>query len=287
MVPMLNVQRTLEALSAMDDQTATQVICQVLQTRPELAPSVVNAAVPDLTYVPVKALTDRRSKGIVKGTSQVGGYDFITCPEIHAVFGNDVFVHGKQRGLFQKGQEVSFAVLLNKDNKPQAFDVQEAHSSGGMGMNPMHQMMQQPAGKAWTGQGENWSGGGAGSGGGGGDGHWNQNWDQGAGWSGGNWDSKGGNKGSAGKGKKRLLPADDPGQVLGQFIGVIKKYDMNNGFGFVECPEVKSQGFTNDCFLHHTQLGPFQVGSQVQFTCFVNAKGQPQCRDLQEAPKTS
>eukprot|EP00409_Alexandrium_fundyense_P003644 CAMPEP_0185905930 /NCGR_PEP_ID=MMETSP0196C-20130402/5092_1 /TAXON_ID=2932 /ORGANISM="Alexandrium fundyense, Strain CCMP1719" /LENGTH=58 /DNA_ID=CAMNT_0028625567 /DNA_START=23 /DNA_END=195 /DNA_ORIENTATION=+ len=52
------------------------------------------------------------------------GFGFIDCPELHAVFGNDVFLHNKQLGEFGPGAMVTFAVCLSKDNKPQAYDLQ-------------------------------------------------------------------------------------------------------------------------------------------------------------------
>lgn len=39
-------------------------------------------------------------------------------------------------------------------------------------------------------------------------------------------------------------------------------------------------GYTNDVWLHHAQLGQFQVGSTVTFTCFLSDKGLPQAKDL-------
>ena len=53
------------------------------------------------------------------------------CPTVHLrqVFGCDVFAHAKQIGGFTPGTEVSFAILLNKDSKPQAFDIEELSPS--------------------------------------------------------------------------------------------------------------------------------------------------------------
>merc|ERR1719188_2371736 len=124
----------LQALCTLDDETCTKVINQTLQQRPEIAPAVVSSAVPDLTYAPAEALTRRRSTGVVKSFSQTG-FGFIACPELRAVFGHDVYVHRNQIGGFRPGAEVSFAVLLSKDMKPQAFDIQLSggNSCGGCG----------------------------------------------------------------------------------------------------------------------------------------------------------
>jgi len=39
------------------------------KARPELAPCIVNFAVPELTFAPAKAMTERRCKGVIKGVS--------------------------------------------------------------------------------------------------------------------------------------------------------------------------------------------------------------------------
>merc|ERR1740138_660349 len=118
----------------MEEDQVVAIIGRILQDKPELAPSVVAFAVPDLTYAPSRALAERRSKGVVKSFNQEKGFGYIACPELKAVFGNDVYVHAKQIAhMCQPGTEVSFAVLLNKENKPQAFDVQPA--AGGAGAN--------------------------------------------------------------------------------------------------------------------------------------------------------
>merc|ERR1719210_953497 len=74
--------------------------------------------------------------------------------------------------------------------------------------------------------------------------------------------------------------APDEKAVLGQFPGTIKSFSAKTGFGFIECEELKKQGYTNDVFLHHSQVGEFAVGSQVLFTAFLSSKGLPQSKDL-------
>mmetsp|Transcript_20404 Transcript_20404/g.55630 ORF Transcript_20404/g.55630 Transcript_20404/m.55630 type:complete len:166 (-) Transcript_20404:105-602(-) len=121
-----NPQAMLETLSRLDDAMLSTVIASLLQQRPDLAPGVVSIAVPDLTYAPSKALTERRCIGVIKKINAQLGYGFIACPELSAVFGCDVFLHKKQIGSCVEGQRVSFAVTLNKENKPQAFDLMDA-----------------------------------------------------------------------------------------------------------------------------------------------------------------
>mmetsp|Transcript_138081 Transcript_138081/g.441148 ORF Transcript_138081/g.441148 Transcript_138081/m.441148 type:complete len:715 (-) Transcript_138081:89-2233(-) len=69
-------------------------------------------------------------------------------------------------------------------------------------------------------------------------------------------------------------------QELGMFVGRIKSFSAIDGYGFIECPSVRAQGY-RDVFLHNSQVQSFVVGSSVHFTVYLNAKGQPQAKDLQ------
>merc|ERR1719350_1242247 len=66
---------------------------------------------------------------------------------------------------------------------------------------------------------------------------------------------------------------------LGDFMGVIKSFNPNNGYGFIDCPDLKAIYF-HDVFLHHQQLGEFSVGDTVQFTAYLDNSGKPQGKDL-------
>merc|ERR1712113_1041000 len=86
-----------------------------------------------------------------------------------------------------------------------------------------------------------------------------------------------------GKGKKGPSSGGrgpDVMQELGRFSGTIKSFNAQNGYGFIVCNDLKEQGF-QDVFLHHAQLGGFEVGSQVVFTAFLTKKGQAQGKDLE------
>jgi len=72
-------------------------------------------------------------------------------------------------------------------------------------------------------------------------------------------------------------------ETLGDYSGRIKSFSMSNGFGFIECDELKKQGYQNDVFLHYSQLREFQVDSLVRFNVFFNARNQPQAKDLTPA----
>merc|ERR1711862_817131 len=96
----------------------------------------------------------------------------------------------------------------------------------------------------------------------------------------------GGGKGDGGAFQRR---DESTMEVIGQFVGNIKSFNPQKGFGFIECDGLKAAGYTNDVYLHHTKVGSlykvgnFQAGAQVMFTAFLNARGQPQARDLQDA----
>jgi len=250
----MDAQTIVDTVAALDETTALAIVTSILQSRPELAPPTVSFAVPDLTYPPSKAMTERRSKGTIKSINHEKGFGFIHCEELHEVFGSDVFVHHKQAGDMAPGQSVSFAVMLNKENRPQAYDVQPdvgkgcgkgkfagGGGGGGCQMSSMMEMMQQ----AWGGAG-----------------------------------GKGeGKEGGKAKGPSKSKGADGQ-EELGQFEGTIKSFNPKSGYGFINCEDLKAFGCNNDVFLHHQQLGDFEVGARIVFTAYMNFKGQPQAKDL-------
>merc|ERR1719356_267890 len=75
-------------------------------------------------------------------------------------------------------------------------------------------------------------------------------------------------------------PRPDPSQIIGQFKGTIKSFDVKNGFGFIESQGLKDAGYPNDVFLHRNQVGDCQPGMELTFTAYKNKKGQPQAIDL-------
>eukprot|EP00439_Symbiodinium_sp_Y106_P044728 s741_g5.t1 len=99
----------LNTLTGIDDSILATVLAQLMQSKPELAPGLVNVCVPDLTFAPSKALTEKRCIGTVAKLNPAMGVGFINCPELSAVFGCDVTVKALQLGGFVEGQEVNFA----------------------------------------------------------------------------------------------------------------------------------------------------------------------------------
>jgi len=118
-----NVAVAMEAIASLTDEELLDSLAAVLVERTTVLQSLIDWAVPEHAYVPSKVITEQRFEGRIKSYSEKDCYGFIDSPGIKEAFGNDVFVHGGQLGNNAIGTEVNFAVLLNKDHKPQAFDI--------------------------------------------------------------------------------------------------------------------------------------------------------------------
>lgn len=304
-------------LKCMDDDSLTAVISKILKSRPEIAPDIVNMACPDLTYVPTVALTQRRCSGTIKAMNAQTGFANIHCAELQAVFGVDVIVHRNQMSLFKEGSTVSFATTLTEQNEPRAFDLEAcaappgsegpaagtqdmasmmAAMSGGMGamaaMNPMMAMMSAMGGGApgvmptmpdVSSMNEE-----------------QRNAFQmmqmrmalggtpippsnepcrfytKAGW------CKFGDTCHF----KHVGPPNPKGKppdqhILGEYMGVIKSYNPEKGFGFIACDTLKAE-HEGDVFLSQKHVLDFQVGAEVKFTAYLYG-GKLQCKDLFDA----
>jgi len=68
---------------------------------------------------------------------------------------------------------------------------------------------------------------------------------------------------------------------LGNFVGRVKSFNSQNGYGFIECPTLKDQGY-HDVFVHHTNWQEhLTTGSPVRFDVHLGGKGHPQASNLQ------
>lgn len=75
------------------------------------------------------------------------------------------------------------------------------------------------------------------------------------------------------------MPGGPPLLPAGRFLGKVKSYNEEKGFGFIECNETyKEHG--RDVFIHGKQLGDFSEGIEVMFSCDLNKDGKPQARDV-------
>eukprot|EP00435_Cladocopium_sp_Y103_P045036 s1410_g12.t2 len=173
------------------------------------------------------------------------GYSFIRSREATEAFGMDVFLHSSQKGDFNLNDQVCFAVLLNKDGKPQAFDLTKPTETdiARWGHVTSVTPVTQPAKtvEAWVPASDTWEE-----------------------------PQKGLNEG------KIQTGAGD-----GRYTGTISAFKPSL-YGFIKCPELFAQT-QHDVWVHHKQIQDFKVGDMVTFTAITNKNGQPQAIDLQAA----
>mmetsp|Transcript_128668 Transcript_128668/g.274639 ORF Transcript_128668/g.274639 Transcript_128668/m.274639 type:complete len:727 (-) Transcript_128668:98-2278(-) len=62
-------------------------------------------------------------RGVIKYIDAERGFGFITCPELLAIYENDVYVAQKQVKGFEVGKHVRFQIRANKKGQPQAVDL--------------------------------------------------------------------------------------------------------------------------------------------------------------------
>lgn len=122
-----------ESISSLDDEDLLILLQSILEHRTGVLQALVDWAVPGFVYIPSKAITEHRILGTVKSCSYNHGFGAIACPEVQEVFNSDVILHANQSSGVQMGDVVNFAVLLNKDQKPQAFDVLPGEPGGRKG----------------------------------------------------------------------------------------------------------------------------------------------------------
>lgn len=326
----------------MDDEDLLVLLQSILQDRTGVLQALVDWAVPGFVYIPSKAITEHRILGTVKSCNHDSGNGFISCPEVQEVFNTDVFLHASQTAGVQVGDAVNFAVLLNKDQKPQAFDVLLGEPGARPGKGA-------PA--PWKG-GDEWGGEAKGSWGGK---AWAAEWSpsahpmaspaasappahvpvappavperippaapqsahpmaapspvKGKGY--GEGYGKGYGK-DAGESYGVPVPPVPPAAVHGlakggkaspkgksgaghmegvtdrRFEGSVKSFNFTKGFGFICSEEVQGifgQGI--DVFVHHAQIGDFQVNDQVSFAIILNKDQKPQAMEVWPAAEAA
>lgn len=296
----MDPQALSDNLCLLDDATVVAIFAQVIQNKPMLAPDLCKMMIPDYTYAPAAAMTAKRATGILEVIDLQAGYGLLTCPELQPIFGCDVYVHKDQIGSITKGQEVTFATLLNDEYKPQAYDLQATGSicgamgssiggaciggaSGAVGGTVIGGVTPDLRGMSMGGIADT-SGmdSGVGMGGDMGDTGVGPGSRLGVGSGMGGIMNCATNqlaKGNKGNGKQK---GKQQQEVLGQFTGVVKNLSRDKGYGFVACPDLNAQGYQGDVYLHHQQFKDFAVGAQVSFTAFLH-NGRPQARDLEDA----
>lgn len=79
---------------------------------------------------PIPGVTDVRHTGVIISMLHEKGFAFIRCPELKERYpNNDLFLHKNQWQNFKVGDAVSFAVFLNKQQKPNAKELEPAEMS--------------------------------------------------------------------------------------------------------------------------------------------------------------
>jgi len=94
----------------------------------------------------------------------------------------------------------------------------------------------------------------------------------------------GGWKGGGKSWSKNPKPVDESGGVLGEFKGTIKSFSDRTFYGFIECDQLKAQGY-QDVFLFGDMKKGYQVGNVVKFTAVLNKEGKPVAKDLKSGLK--
>merc|ERR1719498_1759175 len=72
-----------------------------------------------------------------------------------------------------------------------------------------------------------------------------------------------------------------PTEEIGQYMGVIKSFNPEKGFGFIACDVLRKE-YDSDVFLSQKFVGDFGVGAEVKFTAYLYGD-KLQCKDLSDA----
>eukprot|EP00929_Paragymnodinium_shiwhaense_P117875 TRINITY_DN8933_c0_g1_i2.p1 TRINITY_DN8933_c0_g1~~TRINITY_DN8933_c0_g1_i2.p1 ORF type:complete len:415 (+),score=60.17 TRINITY_DN8933_c0_g1_i2:70-1245(+) len=113
----------IERLNSVDEQAFVDIITSCLNSRPQLAFAICSFAIPDLTFAPTKAVNEKRYTGTLTSWNAKTDCGRIACPEVSAIFEDDIVIRSDQYAGQPLGSVLNFAVLLNRSRKPQAFDV--------------------------------------------------------------------------------------------------------------------------------------------------------------------
>jgi len=123
-----SVQALVEILVGSDVDGFLGIMKSVLSQRGDFVQPLTTLLVPNIIYPPSAILEERRCVGIVSKIFPEKKYGFISCPTIFEEFHKDCIVLGRQLRDFPIGSKVNFAVCLEKDGRPQAYDLHEVRS---------------------------------------------------------------------------------------------------------------------------------------------------------------
>jgi len=282
---------TASALVQILVQHTDEEVLQALQLYISVRPGFREPAWEALQQEPI-----RRYSGTIATFIPHKAFGFIQSDQASVDFGKDTFVSDKEIGSFSVGDFVSFSVVVNKDNKPQARLLQSASA-------PAFAVPPRPPPSAAF-------------------------WSPPSSAAAGAWGSSAAAAGAWGSAREpawgeppakvqrvsntppvpppavlpraAVLPrgaaaaavlswgaaaagpaarGGDEGALPGRFVGVIAQFFPEKRYGFISC-DVLQQRFGKDVFLSDQEVGVFSVGDAVTFSVAVKG-GKPQARSLQ------
>lgn len=74
-----------------------------------------------------------------------------------------------------------------------------------------------------------------------------------------------------------------PDVELGSFMGVIKSFSHETGYGFISCAALRAQGQQRDVFVHHLQIQGLKVSFGVRFEAYLDKKSRLKAKSLSAA----
>eukprot|EP00930_Biecheleria_cincta_P053555 TRINITY_DN3910_c0_g2_i1.p1 TRINITY_DN3910_c0_g2~~TRINITY_DN3910_c0_g2_i1.p1 ORF type:complete len:999 (-),score=199.68 TRINITY_DN3910_c0_g2_i1:81-3077(-) len=211
------------------------------------------------------------------------GFGFIKCPGVHKGCGKDVYLPQQEAGDFEVGDLVYFDLVLNKEGRPQARNLEsDSVSSHGQNSTLLGSILKfsKKKGFGFIKCSEVYKAFGK-------DAYLSEQEAQ---------DFAVGDSvyfelvvSKDGNPQARNLESAESGSTASaptthghhsRMFGSILKFDDQKGFGFIKCPEVHKE-FGKDAFLSHQELGDFAVGDSVYFDLVLNKDGNPQARNLE------
>jgi len=247
-------------------QTLAQLDPNELMRLAEVARSLqgnTTPSAPAQTYTPAVSRggasgADGRYYGVVKSFNLGKGFGFISCDQLHNVYGQDVFLHKNEYAAadLYEGANVSFGIQINKQQQPQATGVTLCeYGAAGAKRRRNDEGVQEYVAAAKK---QRVAPGGYRSD------DFVETYEVGAG---------------AKKYQTPCVEKSPPVNVEGgPFVGSVKSYNESKGFGFITCDETFSK-YNRDIFLHKNEadaIPGLKIGDSVQFTLQLNAQGNPQ-----------
>lgn len=199
-------------------------------------------------------------------------YGFIQSPEITNEYGRDVFCSSEELGDFTVGQEVSFSIVLNKNNQPQARLLKDSNGTLAASTMTESAAKRQRTDQWYPFQGQSFepvvvpaprrtqpaaalpdiqhvtS-----------------------------FEDRSSFAPAASEPYIGAEPTSDRSQ---RYFGSIKQFSPEKNFGFISS-QAAHASYGRDVFLSSMEIGEFAVGDSVSFDIALNKNGHPQARNLE------